>query len=222
VWAVWAVIPLLIVSMMGVQESFAEDYSYNWGKYHLYDKNTIIDSPKVQFENGIEPHEILCNNGLYLIYKTLDGSPVCVKEYFSAPKLIERGWGTLGETLLVITTDKEVYSVGEKITITMKNEGDTSLIFNSSPDFYIRDNAQNHIEMPLDTISPPFDRIVSFDTLASTTFVWNQTDRNLIPVNPGTYSVYSTYMKPLPSNDSTQLSHEWLETIKTFEIIANE
>ena len=138
---VWAIIPLVFFSIIGIQESFEEDYSYNFGKMELY-RGPDIDSPKVQFENGAERHEIICKSFLYLVYKTSDGSPACVEEYFSAPKLVDRGWATLGETSLVITTDKEVYSLGEDVTITMKNDGETLLTFSGSPDFYIHDESE--------------------------------------------------------------------------------
>jgi hypothetical protein len=223
---IWVVIPLVFLGIVGMQESFAEDFSYNWGKIYFWE-DTNIDSPKVQVENGVEPREVICKSPLYLVYKTLDGSPACVKEYLSAPKLIDRGWATLGETFLEIITDKEVYSIGENVTITMKNEGETLLIFNSRPDFDILDTSQKWMELPTDTIQLPTDRIATFDTIASTTFVWNQTKvvwdqttRNLEQVEPGIYSVFAKYRYPIPINDSPQIGIEWMETIKTFEISA--
>ncbi len=80
VWLIWTIIPLVLFGIIGIQESFEEDYSYNFGKMDLY-RGSDIDSPKVQFENGAERHEILCKDGLYLVYKTSDGSPACVEEY---------------------------------------------------------------------------------------------------------------------------------------------
>ena len=216
---VWVVIPLVLFGIVGVQESFAEDFSIDRGKYNSHNRDVVFDSPKKQFESGIERHEILCNDRLYLIYKTSGGSPVCVKMYFSAPKLIERGWATLGETLLVITTDKEMYSVGEKITITMQNEGETLLLFSGAPIFHIRDEANNGIDLPLDVIRPPTDNISGFDTLASTVFVWDQTNRIGEKVNPGTYTIFANYMKHIPSRDLQELGYQWIETTETFEII---
>lgn len=49
-------------------------------------------SPKQQLENGVLPEEIICKDGLELIFKSTDGSPACVKPK-TAEKLIERGWG---------------------------------------------------------------------------------------------------------------------------------
>jgi len=214
---VWAIIPLVLISIIGIQESFEEDYSYNFGKMELY-RGSDIDSPKVQFENGAERHEILCKDGLYLVYKTSDGSPACVEEYYSAPKLVDRGWATLGETSLVITTDKEVYSVGENVIITMKNDGETLLTFSGFPNFYIHDESENDVELPLDRIVPPTENLSYFDTFASTTFVWNQTTRDGEPAKTGIYTIFANYMEPLPSNDLAQLGNQWLETTKTFEI----
>jgi len=217
VWLVWITIPLVLFGLIGIQESFEEDYSYNFGKMEL-NRGPDIDSPKVQFENGAERHEIICKGFLYLVYKISDGSPACVEEYFSAPKLVDRGWATLGETSLVITTDKEVYSLDENVIITMKNDGETRLTFSGSPDFYIYDESENDIELPLDHIVPPTENLSFFDTFASTTFVWNQTTRGGDPAKPGIYTIFANYMGPLPSNDLSQLGHQWLETTKTFEI----
>jgi hypothetical protein len=46
--------------------------------------------PKFQFYLIDDPHEIICKEGLELIFK-IDNSPACVS-FSSKAKLIERGW----------------------------------------------------------------------------------------------------------------------------------
>ncbi len=105
------IIPLvLIVSMIeivGVQESFAQ-YMGNIGngdefEYTLEEAleiqkqiiedakvNPPIGSPAKQLESGIAPEDIVCKEGLELIFKH-DNSPACVKPA-TAERLIQRGW----------------------------------------------------------------------------------------------------------------------------------
>ena len=47
--------------------------------------------PVKQMKAGISPHDITCNEGLDLIFKSHNGKPVCVKP-FTASILMERGW----------------------------------------------------------------------------------------------------------------------------------
>jgi hypothetical protein len=49
-------------------------------------------SPKKQISIGVPPIDIICKEGLELIFKSSDNSPVCVKPE-TAMNLIERGWG---------------------------------------------------------------------------------------------------------------------------------
>jgi len=51
----------------------------------------FIDSPKQQVKNGISVENIVCKEGLELIFKSSDNSPACVKPD-TAEKLILRGW----------------------------------------------------------------------------------------------------------------------------------
>jgi len=50
-------------------------------------------SPRAQMAQGTPTSEVICKEGLVLILKSSDGSAACVKAS-SAPKLIERDWGT--------------------------------------------------------------------------------------------------------------------------------
>ena len=72
-----ALIPLLIFSSTG---------SY-------YDANAIayFPPPLKQIQEGVEPTNVTCTEGLELILKQSTGQPACVKPS-SVAKLIERGW----------------------------------------------------------------------------------------------------------------------------------
>jgi hypothetical protein len=58
-----------------------------------YPKN-IFGTPYEQVSIGIEPENVLCREGLELIFKSKDNSPACVKPD-SKLKLIERGWAIM-------------------------------------------------------------------------------------------------------------------------------
>jgi len=210
---------ILFSGLLSATQAFASEYQYNFGKIEIRQQGTEIGTLKAQLESGVERHEIICRNGLYLLYKTSDGSPVCVEEYFSAPKLVDRGWATLGETSLVITTDKDVYSLGEKISITMENDGETLLVYSGPIRFFILDESENDVEYSTDTHLFPTENLLHFDTLSSLSFVWDQTTKNAESVKPGIYTISTRYMQPVPSIDLLQLNHQWVETTKTFEIV---
>ena len=48
-------------------------------------------SPHKQVTSGINPQNVVCSEGLELIFKSTDNSPACVKPS-TAEKLIQRGW----------------------------------------------------------------------------------------------------------------------------------
>lgn len=49
--------------------------------------------PKQQIMKGVLPEEVICKEGLNLIFKSKDNSPACVK-LTTAEKLEQRGWAT--------------------------------------------------------------------------------------------------------------------------------
>ena len=51
--------------------------------------------PLHQMKAGVDPKDVVCNEGLVLILRSSDGSAACVKES-SSTKLIDMGFGTLG------------------------------------------------------------------------------------------------------------------------------
>lgn len=50
-----------------------------------------IQSPLKQFKSGLTPKDVTCRQGLWLIFKTSDDSPACVKPE-AAYILVHRGW----------------------------------------------------------------------------------------------------------------------------------
>ena len=50
-----------------------------------------VPAPRHQVADGTPPSEVICNEGLELIFKASDGSPACVKPD-TASKLAQRGW----------------------------------------------------------------------------------------------------------------------------------
>lgn len=57
--------------------------------------NTTLQSfaepPLKQIANGVLPEDVVCKEGLQLIFKSGDNSPACVKSQ-TAEKLVKRGW----------------------------------------------------------------------------------------------------------------------------------
>jgi len=102
-------------------------------------------TPRQQITDGVLPDEIICKEGLQLIFKSRDNSPACVKPQ-TAEKLFERGWGTkeisLEKTLvenypqaidIIGTVDYERYRTPghfaycEHFTLTLDETEDTNL-----------------------------------------------------------------------------------------------
>ncbi len=80
-----------------VQLPSGPDFIINSTSQYVCNDSKIINtlSPKKQLEFGVTPVDIICKEGLELIFKSSDNSPACVKPA-TAEKLIERGWA-IGE-----------------------------------------------------------------------------------------------------------------------------
>ncbi len=74
-----------------------------------------IFSPKKQMAMGVTVFDIVCKEGLELIFKSSDNSPACVKPK-TAEKLVERGW-----TVLDLSNDPSYSKILEKIKIIIDN-----------------------------------------------------------------------------------------------------
>lgn len=51
----------------------------------------FVPPPQQQLKNGFLPQQVICKDGLELIFKSTNGSPACVTPK-TAEKLVERGW----------------------------------------------------------------------------------------------------------------------------------
>jgi YVTN family beta-propeller protein len=66
---------------------------YYGGELSIITKSKSNLSPLKQFSAGIDPHDVKCNDGFSLVFKTSNFNPVCIKSS-SVQKLIERGWAS--------------------------------------------------------------------------------------------------------------------------------
>jgi carboxymethylenebutenolidase len=63
---------------------FVQAYDYSYGVAYF-------SPPLKQIQNGMNPSDVTCTEGLQLVMKSSNGLPACVKS-LSVEKLIERGW----------------------------------------------------------------------------------------------------------------------------------
>jgi hypothetical protein len=97
-------------------------FMVNFSQISAEEFEEVILSPKKQIDSGKSPNEVICKEGLELIFKSSNGSPACVKSQ-TIEKLLLRNWAiTHPISLVVFYTDKTEYEFGEPITISMKNE----------------------------------------------------------------------------------------------------
>jgi hypothetical protein len=94
----------LAVHTMNTDE-FTVSYSVNAGPMvpAMMEEETIMDeagmmekeimSPLQQTKSGVSASDVICKEGLELIFKSTDNSPACVRST-SVEKLIQIGWGT--------------------------------------------------------------------------------------------------------------------------------
>jgi len=196
---------------------FADEYVYDFGKFDRLDRDNLV-TLKEQIAKGVPYNQILCYCEYhYLLYRVSDGSPVCVKQYTTAPKLVERGWATLGNSSLSITTDKTEYHIGEPITIIMKNDGDTLLHFNCSPKFTLYDDNYNVVN-PYGVVETFLcTAFYPFDTLATTTLIWNQYNSYGNQTELGMYAVTAEYFYPFVKEN--EIHYNMIRQNTTFTIL---
>ena len=62
---------------------------------NMMDNNTSeqMMSPKMQMNEGIAPKDVQCKGGFQLLFKTSDGSAICVSSN-TANVLLQRNWAT--------------------------------------------------------------------------------------------------------------------------------
>ena len=172
---VWVVIPLVLIGIVGISESFAEEanaVSIISSPYEIPftgHSNEYIDwrpelsnhypeltpSPPKQLEYGIELQNILCKNNFILIFKPSDSSPVCVTpETFD--KLLDQGWKSFPfESKQKVTSLK----LNKEILVKLFSKLDYNTILLIEEQFPIHDKLYLSSECPI-----CFDK-VGYDTL---------------------------------------------------------
>lgn len=73
------------------ENSFAINSTKNIFENNIQKLSESITAPLKQIANGISPNGVLCNEGLKLVFKSINNYPACVKST-TMEKLIERGW----------------------------------------------------------------------------------------------------------------------------------
>ena len=76
--------------------------------------SSLSNSPKHQIANGVLPKDVICKEGLELIFKSTDGTPACVKPE-TAKKLIERGWGGMPLPISSIDSFEDCVAAGNPV-----------------------------------------------------------------------------------------------------------
>ena len=90
-----AIIPLLAIGLTinyayaDEQHPFLEIIMPSSEKQIIFDTSAI--SPRAQMLAGLSASQVMCKEGLNLVFKTTNGSPACVKPS-TVYKLIETGW----------------------------------------------------------------------------------------------------------------------------------
>ena len=154
-------------------------------------KETKFLAPKKQTNSGILPSEVKCKMGLELIFKLTDNSPACIKSK-TAIKIIQRGWGTLGDMEIEISTDKLVYGISEPVVISLTNVGSATALFGASVGYSIK----NSEGISIDGSGSAYEHNVSFLPNDQKYFYWNQgTSQTLNPkqIEPGIYVVKTSF-----------------------------
>lgn len=194
-----------ILLIYGIHNVSADEYSLSLKiPWDMISNNP--DNPKKQLANGVKYNEILCDTDKSVIYKTSDGIPACVQTKH-AEKFVYRGWGIFGETSLEITTDKKVYSLGENVTMIMKNNGETTLIFSCHAIFHILDASNNTVQIPVTNIMPPCASQFPFGPNSETTLIWRQMDKDG-QVESGNYTVVTKSFYPWYNSYLTSLTYD--------------
>lgn len=81
----------LLLGGMSLGRDFIEFDDHPEFDYYLDVHATKSMSPLQQSKSGVQTNEIVCFRGFFLLLKTSNGHPVCIKPE-NAKKLLERGW----------------------------------------------------------------------------------------------------------------------------------
>jgi len=95
--------------------------------------DTSAMSPRAQMLAGLSANQVMCKEGLNLVFKTTDGSPICIKAS-TVYKLIERSWISMGSAFAQEPELETEQVSSEPKTITtqqdfLPNESDRAMYF---------------------------------------------------------------------------------------------
>ncbi len=95
--------------------------------------DTSAMSPRAQMLAGLSANQVMCKEGLNLVFKATDGSPICVKAS-TVYKLIERSWISMGSAFAQEPELETEQIQSEPKTITtqqdfLPNESDRAMYF---------------------------------------------------------------------------------------------
>lgn len=142
--------------------------------------------PRQQLADGTKPENVICKEGLELIFKSSNGNPACVR-LETKNELFKRGWAYNRNIEVSFLMDKPEYNVGEKITITMKNTGTETLLTRSTPIGFGIINEENKGVKSTNKGNLVTPQIGMFHPDDEVTFTWDQTDYEGKQVKAGVY-----------------------------------
>jgi len=128
------IIPLILSIGIISALPFADSYQPKADSYLQKDDETQM-SPRAQMLAGLSANQVMCKEGLNLVFKATDGSPICVKAS-TVYKLIERSWISI-ESAFAQEAEPEIETeqvLLEPKTITtqqdfLPNESDRAMYF---------------------------------------------------------------------------------------------
>ncbi|MDY6985906.1 MAG: hypothetical protein SVE93_05850 [Candidatus Thermoplasmatota archaeon] len=85
-----------------------------------------------------------------------------------------------------VATDKNVYAIGEKVVITIKNTGST--VLEGTPSYVVYDSSGKEVYSPM-----MMQTIRKLGVNESISFTWNQIDNNGKQIKEGMYSVEASF-----------------------------
>ncbi len=197
---------------------------YENGKY----LNESFKSPLYQVNQGKPFGKIECNHDLTIAKRSSDGSPLCIKKN-TAKIFATRGIIIPGAVLIEFSTDKDTYQVGESVSITMQNIGETRLTGKSTPcGFDILNENGDRVDtfwgnFLAECILYPSEKIIGTWDAESTSVEYVRPGLKLVtnePVRPGTYTLSTNYHDDIFEKDfSFEKQIEITDPTNAFELL---
>lgn len=159
--------------------------------------------PLQQIKNGIKPQDVICKEGLQLIFKDRN-SPACVNSQTVFLLLSQRSWSSFDDISIVLQPSKSEYKIGETIYVNVINKGTSAVIYPSSPSAWLIDEHNS-------TVS------VNFVSETRTIFYMNDekpvvlTTTPLEPLSAGNYQIETSFWAPMSVERSVSIPIKLVE-----------